>query len=103
MDGTHRDRLVDARASATTLLVDIQSDFPDYPYAALPDDHARRLRAWIRDYTEALRDTGATPEHVVKELKSVVAETLQAPDGYAGRLMEAVITWTIEEYFRERA
>ena len=97
---TPSNRVAETAAYTIAVLAEMLASDPDVADSPLSDVHARRLRASIRDYTAALRETGAPPEQAVKKLKLMISTALGRGDPYPSRLMEAAVAWSIEEYFK---
>jgi hypothetical protein len=94
------DRVLQTTARAATLLGEIKVHHPACTYATLPADYTHRLRTSIFAYAAALRESGETPDQVVKQTKFLIARTMREVDLYPGCLMDAVVTWAIEGYYR---
>jgi hypothetical protein len=81
---------------AATLLEEIRIRYPACASATLPPDYTYRLQESVCDYAAALRESGQTPEQIVKHMRFLIARTMREVDLYPGCLMDAVVGWAIE-------
>jgi hypothetical protein len=94
--GATPDRVTQTAVRAAMLLEEIRLQYPACAHATLPPDYRDRLQASICDYATALRETGKTPEQVVKHMRFLIARMMREVDLYPGCLMDAVVGWAIE-------
>jgi len=94
------DRAAQMAARAAMVLEEIRERYPDGACAPLPPAYTKRLQDSIRDYAAALRETGETPDEVVKHTKFLVARTMREVELRPGCLMDLAATWAIEGFQR---
>ena len=95
------DRVAETAAYVAEILEEIKRRDPDDGQTTLLAAH-RRLRDSICEYAAVLRQTGQSPDQIVKHTKFLVARTMREVELYPGCLMETVVAWAIEGYHRPR-
>ena len=94
------DRAARMAARAAVVLEEIREHYPDAASAPLPPAYTKRLQDSICDYAAALRETGETPDQVVKHTKFLIARTMREVELRPGCLMNLAAAWAIEGYHR---
>lgn len=94
------DRAAQMAARAAMVLEEIREHYPEGASAPLPPRYTKRLQDSIRDYAAVLRETGETPEQIVKHTKFLIARTMREVELRPGCLMDLAATWAIEGYHR---
>jgi hypothetical protein len=87
---------------ATTKAIDVLrealSNLP--PSAYMADRHELGpLHQTVCDAVDELKAEGAAPEHVLLAIKGIAFEAMMGP--LANVLMEKMVTWCLEQYFKE--
>lgn len=93
-------RAAQMAARAAMVLEEIREHHPEGMCETLPPECTKRLQDSIRDYAAALRETGETPDQVVKHTRFLIARTMREVELHPGCLMNVAVTWAIEGYHR---